>query len=264
MTAPTADEWLEFLIDSARYGDTEDVKQALQEGQVPVDATDSGGRTGAMRGFRARCTRRAAASRRGLFATWSTRPRMHACGRHLTPQHPPGTRRTRAAVGAETHSPLPHRRPPSRAPGSAAHGGGERPRGHSVHPAGRTRGGWAGARGERGAGRGPQCAAGHTWRSGAPTSGRARGARGSTYRRRGRRALPGQAQVPMSARHQRLRQPAAAAAAAPCPPPKQKPTPRRPVPQRPRACRTPTAGTPRAARRCIGRASTGGARWCGC
>lgn len=36
----------EFLIDSARYGDTEDVETALKEG-AKVDSTDDGGRTGA-------------------------------------------------------------------------------------------------------------------------------------------------------------------------------------------------------------------------
>jgi hypothetical protein len=38
----------EFLIDSARYGDTEDVEMALKEGGK-VDSTDEGGRTGARR-----------------------------------------------------------------------------------------------------------------------------------------------------------------------------------------------------------------------
>jgi hypothetical protein len=43
--APTPADWLEFLIDSARYGDTEDVRTALKEG-AEVDGTDDGGRTG--------------------------------------------------------------------------------------------------------------------------------------------------------------------------------------------------------------------------
>jgi hypothetical protein len=41
----TAEELLEFLIDSARYGDTDDVKVAIQE-KVAVDGQDSNGRTG--------------------------------------------------------------------------------------------------------------------------------------------------------------------------------------------------------------------------
>jgi len=43
---PTPEELLEFLIDSARYGDTDDVRTALKEG-VAVDGTDGSGRTGA-------------------------------------------------------------------------------------------------------------------------------------------------------------------------------------------------------------------------
>jgi hypothetical protein len=39
------EELLEFLIDSARYGDTDDVKVAIQE-NVAVDGQDSAGRTG--------------------------------------------------------------------------------------------------------------------------------------------------------------------------------------------------------------------------
>jgi hypothetical protein len=41
----TTEELLEFLIDSARYGDTDDVKVAIQE-KVAVDGQDSNGRTG--------------------------------------------------------------------------------------------------------------------------------------------------------------------------------------------------------------------------
>lgn len=44
-----ADELIEFLIDSARYGDTEDVALAIKEG-VNVDATDGSGRTGTAAG----------------------------------------------------------------------------------------------------------------------------------------------------------------------------------------------------------------------
>lgn len=36
---------LEFLIDSARYGDTDDVKTALTQ-NAPVDGQDDSGRTG--------------------------------------------------------------------------------------------------------------------------------------------------------------------------------------------------------------------------
>lgn len=49
MASATAEELLEFLIDSARYGDTEDVKLAIQE-KVAVDGQDSAGRTGAVLG----------------------------------------------------------------------------------------------------------------------------------------------------------------------------------------------------------------------
>lgn len=45
MATATAEELLEFLIDSARYGDTDDVRIALQE-KVAVDGQDSAGRTG--------------------------------------------------------------------------------------------------------------------------------------------------------------------------------------------------------------------------
>lgn len=41
----TPAELLEFLIDSARYGDTEDVVLAIKE-RVQVDGTDDAGRTG--------------------------------------------------------------------------------------------------------------------------------------------------------------------------------------------------------------------------
>ena len=41
----TPEELLDFLIDSARYGDTEDVILAIKEG-VQVDGQDSTGRTG--------------------------------------------------------------------------------------------------------------------------------------------------------------------------------------------------------------------------
>ncbi len=40
----TAEELAEFYIDSARYGDLDDVVAALKEG-VPVDAVDGAGRT---------------------------------------------------------------------------------------------------------------------------------------------------------------------------------------------------------------------------
>jgi hypothetical protein len=49
MATATPEEWLEFLIDSARYGDTDDVRTAIKEGVV-VDGTDSSGRTGACAG----------------------------------------------------------------------------------------------------------------------------------------------------------------------------------------------------------------------
>ena len=39
-------ELIEFMIDSARYGDTEDVVLALKE-QAPVNSQDEQGRTGA-------------------------------------------------------------------------------------------------------------------------------------------------------------------------------------------------------------------------
>lgn len=41
----TPEEWAEFLIDSARYGDLDDVNAALAE-KVPVDVADDRGRTG--------------------------------------------------------------------------------------------------------------------------------------------------------------------------------------------------------------------------
>lgn len=41
------EELLEFLIDSARYGDAEDVAAALAEHRVQLDGMDSAGRTGA-------------------------------------------------------------------------------------------------------------------------------------------------------------------------------------------------------------------------
>lgn len=41
----TPEELLEFLIDSARYGDTEDVELAIRE-KVQIDGQDSAGRTG--------------------------------------------------------------------------------------------------------------------------------------------------------------------------------------------------------------------------
>lgn len=45
MVEATAEELLEFLIDSARYGDTEDVALAIKE-KVHVDGQDDVGRTG--------------------------------------------------------------------------------------------------------------------------------------------------------------------------------------------------------------------------
>lgn len=46
---PAAQEdLLDFLIDSARYGDSEDVQTAIREG-VAVDGQDAAGRTGAPR-----------------------------------------------------------------------------------------------------------------------------------------------------------------------------------------------------------------------
>lgn len=50
MAAPSAEELLEFLIDSARYGDTEDVVAAIVQG-VAVDGVDESGRTGGRAGF---------------------------------------------------------------------------------------------------------------------------------------------------------------------------------------------------------------------
>jgi hypothetical protein len=44
---PTFAQVLEFLIDSARYGDTDDVKMALSQYSAPVNGTDDDGRTGA-------------------------------------------------------------------------------------------------------------------------------------------------------------------------------------------------------------------------
>ena len=46
MTAATAEEIVDLLIDGARYGDLEDIREALQLG-APVDSTDEQGRTGA-------------------------------------------------------------------------------------------------------------------------------------------------------------------------------------------------------------------------
>lgn len=46
MAPPTQEELLDFLIDSARYGDTDDVKKALEMGAA-VNGVDVGGRTGA-------------------------------------------------------------------------------------------------------------------------------------------------------------------------------------------------------------------------
>jgi hypothetical protein len=45
MVEATPEELLEFLIDSARYGDTEDVELAIRE-KVQIDGQDSAGRTG--------------------------------------------------------------------------------------------------------------------------------------------------------------------------------------------------------------------------
>lgn len=45
MVEATPEELLEFLIDSARYGDTEDVELAIKE-KVQVDGQDAAGRTG--------------------------------------------------------------------------------------------------------------------------------------------------------------------------------------------------------------------------
>lgn len=45
MVEATPEELLEFLIDSARYGDTEDVELAIRE-EVQIDGQDSAGRTG--------------------------------------------------------------------------------------------------------------------------------------------------------------------------------------------------------------------------
>lgn len=42
-------ELVELLIDGARYGDDEDVENALAQ-HVPVDSADSTGRTGEQRG----------------------------------------------------------------------------------------------------------------------------------------------------------------------------------------------------------------------
>jgi hypothetical protein len=46
-TAPPNAELEEFLRDSARYGDTDDVRTAIKEG-VAVDAVDEDGRSGAL------------------------------------------------------------------------------------------------------------------------------------------------------------------------------------------------------------------------
>lgn len=48
MVEATPEELLEFLIDSARYGDTEDVVLAIKD-KVQVDGQDSAGRTGVCR-----------------------------------------------------------------------------------------------------------------------------------------------------------------------------------------------------------------------
>jgi hypothetical protein len=46
---PTPAQVLEFLIDSARYGDTDDVKMVLQPPySAPVNGTDEEGRTGVL------------------------------------------------------------------------------------------------------------------------------------------------------------------------------------------------------------------------
>lgn len=58
---PTPEELLEFYLDSARYGDTDDVKLALKEG-VPVDGVDAAGRTGKRRHWRLKWWRSAAAA----------------------------------------------------------------------------------------------------------------------------------------------------------------------------------------------------------
>lgn len=43
---PTPAQVLDFLIDSARYGDTDDVRMALVQYSAPVNGTDEDGRTG--------------------------------------------------------------------------------------------------------------------------------------------------------------------------------------------------------------------------
>jgi hypothetical protein len=43
---PTPAQVLEFLVDSARYGDTDDVRMALARYSAPVNGTDEDGRTG--------------------------------------------------------------------------------------------------------------------------------------------------------------------------------------------------------------------------
>jgi hypothetical protein len=48
---PSAEQVLEFLIDSARYGDTDDVRMALSQYSAPVNGTDEDGRTGEFLGF---------------------------------------------------------------------------------------------------------------------------------------------------------------------------------------------------------------------
>lgn len=63
MATPTAAEWLEFLIDSARYGDTDDVRTAIKEG-VDVDGVDESQRTGARRCARGACAHRHRRERR--------------------------------------------------------------------------------------------------------------------------------------------------------------------------------------------------------
>lgn len=46
MVEASPEEVLDFLIDSARYGDTEDVVVAIKEYKAAVDGQDSAGRTG--------------------------------------------------------------------------------------------------------------------------------------------------------------------------------------------------------------------------
>lgn len=135
MAPPTQEELLDFLIDSARYGDTDDVRKALELGAA-VNGVDVAGRTGAS--FFLRPTPR-----------FSLPPSLRR--RVLAPPSLPLPQSIAAvAINTSTHPPslsLPPPFPPPTKPDhdgttddSAAHGGGKRPHGHHRDPRRRRRG----------------------------------------------------------------------------------------------------------------------------